>query len=75
MRGHFPNNPRPPIALAYGFTNYLFISGSRRKLPSLRHWSSYYLREKDNSSLQNGESKQQHKLCKQVTVPLCEAEL
>ena len=32
MRGHFPNNPWPPLVLAYGFIHSCFISGSRPKL-------------------------------------------
>jgi len=34
MRGHFPNNPRPPLVLAFGFTAVLALSGGR--LNSLR---------------------------------------
>ena len=34
MRGHFPNNPRPPHVLAFGFTAVLALSGGR--LNSLR---------------------------------------
>ena len=32
MRGHFPNNPRPPLVLACGFTALLALSGVWLKL-------------------------------------------
>ncbi len=54
MRGHFPNNPRPPFLSACGFIRHITCSGGRPKLASLKHARPFILNRTYTSSIQKG---------------------
>jgi hypothetical protein len=75
MRGHFPNNPRPPLVLAFGFTHpcfYLRQSAKTRYAQTL----AAFLPEIKQAFVTTtwGSGTENPNLGKNLKVPLCKAE-